>query len=175
MPSLQKLCGSQFGWPASKTLAVAQELYDGQGKKIITYPRAEVRYLSQSLISDVPRIVAGLQVDQSAQIFWLRNRDPAHWRDAWQLGHLLGKYVIADRPLTEDDGGMSWRETPDGDCAFCQTLYRDDVVRFYEDKCSTCAWTTKERLGACSSDAAARAAVEKALGGGIALVSHLGK
>ena len=65
LPSLQKLCGSRFGWPASKTLAVAQELYDGQGKKIITYPRAEVRYLPQSLISDVPKIVAGLQVGQS--------------------------------------------------------------------------------------------------------------
>ena len=44
---------------------MAQELYDGQGKKIITYPRAEVRYLPQSLISDVPKIVAGLQVGQS--------------------------------------------------------------------------------------------------------------
>ena len=65
LPSLQKLCSSRFGWPASKTLEVAQELYDGQGKKIITYPRAEVRYLPQNLISDVPRIVAGLQVGQS--------------------------------------------------------------------------------------------------------------
>ena len=65
LPSLQKLCGSRFGWPASKTLEVAQELYDGQGKKIITYPRAEVRYLPQSLISDVPKIAAGLQVGQS--------------------------------------------------------------------------------------------------------------
>jgi DNA topoisomerase III len=65
LPSLQKLCGSRFGWPASKTLEVAQELYDGQGKKIITYPRAEVRYLPQSLISDVPRIVAGLRAGQS--------------------------------------------------------------------------------------------------------------
>ncbi len=65
LPSLQKLCSSRFGWPASKTLEVAQELYDGQGKKIITYPRAEVRYLPQSLIPDVPKIVAGLQVGQS--------------------------------------------------------------------------------------------------------------
>ena len=65
LPSLQKLCSSRFGWAASKTLEVAQELYDGQGKKIITYPRAEVRYLPQSLISDVPRIVAGLRVGQS--------------------------------------------------------------------------------------------------------------
>jgi DNA topoisomerase-3 len=65
LPSLQKLCGSRFGWTASKTLEVAQELYDGQGKKIITYPRAEVRYLPQSLISDVPKMVTGLQVGQS--------------------------------------------------------------------------------------------------------------
>ena len=65
LPSLQKLCGSRFAWPASKTLEVAQELYDGQGKKIITYPRAEVRYLPQSLISDVAKIVAGLRVGQS--------------------------------------------------------------------------------------------------------------
>jgi DNA topoisomerase-3 len=65
LPSLQKLCGSRFGWSASKTLEVAQELYDGQGKKIVTYPRAEVRYLPQNSISDVPKIVAGLRVGQS--------------------------------------------------------------------------------------------------------------
>ena len=39
LPSLQKLCGSRFGWPASKTLEVAQELYDGQGKKILSARR----------------------------------------------------------------------------------------------------------------------------------------
>jgi DNA topoisomerase-3 len=75
LPSLQKLCGSRFGWPAGKTLDLAQELYEGQGKKIITYPRAEVRYLPQSLIADVPRIVAGLQVGQSFSA--IRVPDPA--------------------------------------------------------------------------------------------------
>src|SRR3984893_2171516 len=65
LPSLQKLCGSRFGWSASKTLEVAQELYDGQGKKIITYPRAEVRYLPETLISELPRRVAGLRLGQS--------------------------------------------------------------------------------------------------------------
>ena len=65
LPSLQKLCSSRFGWSAAKTLEIAQELYDGQGKKIITYPRAEVRYLPESLIPDIPKIVAGLQVGQS--------------------------------------------------------------------------------------------------------------
>jgi len=65
LPSLQKLCASRFGWSAAHTLDVAQALYDGQGKKIITYPRAETRYLPESLIPQVPQIVAGLQVGQS--------------------------------------------------------------------------------------------------------------
>ena len=65
LPSLQKLCGSRFGWSAAQTLEVAQELYDGQGKKIITYPRAETRYLPESLIPDVPRMIAGLRVGRA--------------------------------------------------------------------------------------------------------------
>jgi DNA topoisomerase III len=65
LPSLQKLCSSRFGWPAAKTLNVAQELYDGQGKKIITYPRAEVRYLPEHLIADAERIVTGLRVGKA--------------------------------------------------------------------------------------------------------------
>ncbi len=65
LPSLQKLCASRFGWSAAHTLALAQELYDGAGKKIITYPRAETRFLPESLIPQIPQIVAGLQVGQS--------------------------------------------------------------------------------------------------------------
>ncbi|MBO1077905.1 type IA DNA topoisomerase [Roseomonas haemaphysalidis] len=65
LPSLQKLCGSRFGWSAARTLEVAQQLYDGEGKKVITYPRAETRYLPESLMPDVPRIVAGLQAGRA--------------------------------------------------------------------------------------------------------------
>ncbi|MBB5694671.1 type IA DNA topoisomerase [Muricoccus pecuniae] len=65
LPSLQKLCGSRFGWSAARTLEVAQQLYDGEGKKVITYPRAETRYLPENLIPDVPRIVAGLRVGRA--------------------------------------------------------------------------------------------------------------
>ena len=65
LPSLQKLCSTRFGWSASKTLEVAQELYDGEGKKILTYPRAEVRYLPETATADVPKIVAGFQAGRS--------------------------------------------------------------------------------------------------------------
>jgi hypothetical protein len=39
----------------------------------------------------------------TACIFWLKNRDPARWRDAWQLDHTLGKYIISDRQMTEEE------------------------------------------------------------------------
>jgi len=60
LPALQKTCGQRWGWNADKTLAVAQELYDGDGKKLITYPRAEARYLSENQVGDVPTIVGAL-------------------------------------------------------------------------------------------------------------------
>src|SRR5918993_477970 len=60
LPALQKTCGQRWGWTAEKTLAVAQELYDGEGKKLITYPRAEARYLAQNQIDDVPTIISAL-------------------------------------------------------------------------------------------------------------------
>ena len=60
LPALQKTCGQRWGWNADKTLAVAQELYDGEAKKLITYPRAEARHLAENQIADVPAIVAAL-------------------------------------------------------------------------------------------------------------------
>ena len=60
LPSLQKTCGQRWGWTADKTLSVAQELYDGDGKKLITYPRAEARYLTENQIDDVPTIASAL-------------------------------------------------------------------------------------------------------------------
>ena len=63
--SLLKLASSRFGCPASKTLDVAQELYDGEGKKILTYPRAEVCYLPESAIADEATIVARLKAGRS--------------------------------------------------------------------------------------------------------------
>jgi hypothetical protein len=39
----------------------------------------------------------------TAQIFWLKNRDPARWRDAWQVEAVTGKYIISDRPMTEEE------------------------------------------------------------------------
>jgi hypothetical protein len=41
--------------------------------------------------------------DVTAAIFWLKNRDPQHWRESQQMEHVLGKYIISDRPMTEEE------------------------------------------------------------------------
>ncbi len=60
LPALQKTCGQRWGWTADKTLEVAQALYDGEGKKLITYPRAEARHLAENQIADAGPIVAAM-------------------------------------------------------------------------------------------------------------------
>jgi hypothetical protein len=41
--------------------------------------------------------------DVTACIFWLKNRDPQHWRDSQQLEHSLGRYLISDTPMSEEE------------------------------------------------------------------------
>lgn len=60
LPSLQKVCGSRFGWDALRTLEIAQQCYDAGCGHITTYPRAEARYLAENQIAEVPTLLAGL-------------------------------------------------------------------------------------------------------------------
>jgi hypothetical protein len=65
--------------------------------------------------------------DTTAAIFWLKNRDPAHWRDAWQLEHVTGKYIISDKPMSEEQWIKERAVVVDGDDAV-------DVTPQLEDK-----------------------------------------
>jgi hypothetical protein len=53
--------------------------------------------------------------DTTAAIFWLKNRDPARWRDAWQVEHSLGKYVISDKPMTEEQWALERADVLDAE------------------------------------------------------------
>jgi hypothetical protein len=50
----------------------------------------------------VVHYVEHIPPDVTAGIFWLKNRDPQHWRDSQQLEHVLGRYIISDQPMTEE-------------------------------------------------------------------------
>jgi hypothetical protein len=32
----------------------------------------------------------------------VKDQFATHWRDSWQLEHVTGKYVISDKPMTEE-------------------------------------------------------------------------
>ena len=38
----------------------------------------------------------------TAQIFWLKNRRPAEWRDVQNIEANHAHYIVADRPMTEE-------------------------------------------------------------------------
>jgi hypothetical protein len=41
--------------------------------------------------------------DVTACIFWMKNRMPERWRDVQNVDHAIGKYIISDRPMTEQE------------------------------------------------------------------------
>jgi len=71
-------------------------------RKVIRGHKTEFKY--ERGVQPTPKLGDWVNVppDTTAAIFWLKNRDPAHWRDAWQLEHVTGKYVISDQPMTEE-------------------------------------------------------------------------
>jgi hypothetical protein len=40
--------------------------------------------------------------DPASAMFWLKNREPERWRDVQNVDHVLGRYIISDRPMTEE-------------------------------------------------------------------------
>jgi hypothetical protein len=68
----------------------------------------------------------------------MKNRDPTHWRDAWQLEHVTGKYVISDKPMTEEQWIKERAVVVDGDDAVDATPQ--------PERCPLCCpWTTAKR------------------------------
>jgi hypothetical protein len=61
--------------------------------------------------------------DVTACIFWLKNRDPQHWRDTQQLEHVMGKYIISDKPMTEEQWARERADVIDA-----QPTQRADVI-----------------------------------------------
>jgi hypothetical protein len=56
--------------------------------------------------------------DVTACIFWLKNRDPQHWRDSQQMEHVLGKYIISDRPMSEEEWARERADVLDAEPQF---------------------------------------------------------
>jgi hypothetical protein len=71
--------------------------------------------------------------DVTAGIFWMKNRDPAHWRDNQQVEHVLGKYIISDRPMSEEEWARERADVLDGEPQFgdgCEETPRPHINKF---------------------------------------------
>jgi DNA topoisomerase-3 len=58
LTALQKEANSKHGFPAEKTLNIAQALYEG---KKISYPRTGSRYISADVLDEIPHLIATLK------------------------------------------------------------------------------------------------------------------
>ena len=58
LTELQRECNRKLGFPAKKTLEVAQSLYERH--KMITYPRTDSRYLSKDMESKLPGVIKSI-------------------------------------------------------------------------------------------------------------------
>jgi hypothetical protein len=62
----------------------------------------------------------------------MKNRDPQHWRDSQQLEHVLGKYIISDRPMSEEEWARERADVLDIEPALGdgrEELHRDAASR----------------------------------------------
>lgn len=59
LTSLQRDANRRHGFPAEKTLNIAQDLYEA---KLITYPRTGSRYIPEDLFAQVPALLNSLQL-----------------------------------------------------------------------------------------------------------------
>lgn len=57
LTTLQKEANSRHGFPAEKTLDIAQSLYE---RKFITYPRTGSRYISEDVAEEIPALIGNM-------------------------------------------------------------------------------------------------------------------
>ena len=67
LTELQREANKRFGFTATRTLQIAQALYEE--KKILTYPRTDSRYLPADMQNEIPNILTTLASIESYQAF----------------------------------------------------------------------------------------------------------
>ena len=70
LPMLQKDANKNLGFTASKTLKIAQSLYE---KKVTTYPRTDCQYLTESQIPEVGPVLASVARVYPTQVETLKS------------------------------------------------------------------------------------------------------
>jgi hypothetical protein len=88
----------RIGWPGDR---VERSLYErGLG---YNYEATKIFMPAGSKQPVVVHYLEHVPADVGAAFIWLKNRDPEHWRDIQNVEHVLGKYLISDKPMTLEE------------------------------------------------------------------------
>lgn len=79
--TLQETCSRQFGLDVQETLDIAQALYETH--KATTYPRTDCGHLPESMLADVPAVLAALVATDPSLRGLMATLDPTQRSRAW--------------------------------------------------------------------------------------------
>ena len=83
-------------------MSCAEPLKDARRPRSAEYEAVKIFCDKNGKVTRVP-YREHVPPDVTAGIFWLKNRKPADWRDVQNIEHAIGKYIISDRPMTEEE------------------------------------------------------------------------
>jgi DNA topoisomerase III len=124
LTTLQREANSRFGLSAKRTLQIAQALYERH--KVLTYPRTDSRYLPDDNLSNVRKILSGLEIDDLAR----------HSRHALEAGWIgLNRRVFNDAKVSDHHAiiptGVSPAKLDDFELKVYDMIARRFVAAFY--------------------------------------------
>ena len=90
--TLQETCSRQLGLDVQETLDIAQALYETH--KATTYPRTDCGYLPESMLTDVPTVLAALIATDSSLRPLIATLNPTQRSRAWNDSKITAHHGI---------------------------------------------------------------------------------
>nr|WP_067285895.1 DNA topoisomerase III [Marinobacterium profundum] len=106
--TLQEVCSKQMGLDVQETLNIAQSLYETH--KATTYPRSDSGYLPESMLAEVPGVLASLLKTDPALGPVIDQLDPTRCSRAWNDGKVTAHHGIIPTLEPVDLAKMSDKE-----------------------------------------------------------------
>ena len=135
--SLQKACGRAFGWSAERTLEIAQTLYDGEGKQILSYPRTDIAYLPEDVATSAPQILTSLArldtyatIEQPPTPVSRTGKNGTYW-DKGLKGE--SHHALMPNPKTVDDIATIWERLDADEKALMDKVIRNYIAQHMPD------------------------------------------
>lgn len=106
--TLQETCSRHFGLDVQETLDIAQALYETH--KATTYPRTDCGYLPESMLVDVPTVLAALVATDPSLRPLIATLDPTQRSRAWNDGKITAHHGIIPTLEPANLAAMSEKE-----------------------------------------------------------------